>query len=83
MTALLYENQHAGTDANLQIWRCDSCHCVHLRAGQVLLTFTQEEFASFTQEIVDCYCGQVMHAGTETGMSDELPPVIITSEETH
>ncbi len=83
MTALLYEDAHAGADAGVQIWRCASCHCVHLRAGQVLLTFTPEEFATLTQDVVACYCGQLIHDHIEKVISDEAQPLIINSEETH
>jgi hypothetical protein len=43
----------------LQVWRCESCRCFHVRAGQVLLTLTPEEFADFTREVTDCYCVQM------------------------
>lgn len=55
MTAFQNEEFHSGTNANVQIWFCESCTSVHVRAANALLTFTKDEFASFTEAAVDCH----------------------------
>ena len=57
MTAIPMEDHDTGTRAGFNVWRCCSCRCFHLQAGKVLLTFTPDEYAVFTQAIVECYHG--------------------------
>ncbi|MER3427016.1 MAG: hypothetical protein C4334_02780 [Pyrinomonas sp.] len=47
-------SSHAGHA--LWVWHCPSCRAFHVRAGQVILTFTAEEFAAFTRAVIECYC---------------------------
>lgn len=65
MTAIPMENHDTGARAGFKVWRCCSCRCVHLQAGDVLLTFTPEEYAVFTQAIVKCYHGSCAHSARE------------------
>lgn len=41
---------------NLKVWFCERCQCVHFRAGEVLLTFTREEFEGLTRAVTEIYC---------------------------
>lgn len=41
---------------NLKIWFCERCQSVHFRAGEVLLTFSPEEFQGLTQAVTEIYC---------------------------
>lgn len=77
MTAT-YEPLHDSENASMQVWRCASCGCFHLRAGQVLMTFTPEEFASFTQEIIECYCIQMHPDEAIEETSNEQTPLLIS-----
>lgn len=72
MTVVPFENPNAGTTASAQVWRCNSCHCIHLYIGQVLLTFTQSEFAGFAQEVVECYCVQLPSDNSTDERAHEL-----------
>lgn len=65
MTAIVEPNDAAEMCAGTLVWRCDLCRCFHLRAGEVLLTFTREEFNAFTREVVDCYCGALMRGAAK------------------
>lgn len=46
---------HPGGEAQAVVWRCEGCGCVHVRAGNTLLTFAPSEFAAFTESVNDCY----------------------------
>ena len=59
MTAIVEPNDAAEMCAGTLVWRCDLCRCFHLRAGEMLLTRTREEFSAFTREVVDCCCGEL------------------------
>jgi hypothetical protein len=75
MTAFPMESRHDGVRSGFNVWRCCSCHCFHLKAGDVLLTFTPKEYEVFTQAIVDCYQGKPMcrHSEEATrGLGGEL-----------
>lgn len=49
-------NQQHGR-AGVYVWLCDKCRCFHIRVGEMLLTFTPEEYTDFAQRIVECYYG--------------------------
>ena len=74
MTAFLNEDFHSGTTANLQAWHCESCNCVHIRAANVLLTFTLKEFASFVETVVDCHRGASFF-GPSLQETKDMPPL--------
>lgn len=57
MTSIPAASHEDGTRADLSIWNCDSCRCVHLRAVGVMLTFTREEYAAFAHAVAECYFG--------------------------
>jgi hypothetical protein len=59
VTAITCRVQNPHQNINPQVWRCEGCHCFHLRAGQVLLTFTPKEFEAFSADIAECYCVQM------------------------
>jgi hypothetical protein len=59
VTAVTDRTQRNGGNTGAQVWRCEDCDCFHLRAGETLLTFTPQEFASFTEEVAACYCVQM------------------------
>jgi len=37
------------------VWYCENCASFHIKAGEILLTFTKTEFAAFSNTIFDCY----------------------------
>ncbi|HEY6803121.1 MAG TPA: hypothetical protein VI306_06025 [Pyrinomonadaceae bacterium] len=69
MTAITYRNQHQAPNSAAQVWRCHECHCFHLLAGETLLTFTPDEFATFSQEVAECYCVQLQPNDNAKGPS--------------
>lgn len=83
MTAFPNEDFHSGTNANVQIWFCESCDCVHVRAANVLLTFTKDEFASFTEAVVDCHYNATYFdvKPNEEYKSDDSLPLLISEME--
>ncbi len=66
MMAFMTNNSHTGVPSQVCVWRCEACCCVHVRAGEVLLTFTPTEFTAFTESVNDCYWQQATF-----GVSDE------------
>lgn len=40
---------------NLQVWCCDRCRDVHFKAGNVLLNFSQKEFADLTYAVNEIF----------------------------
>jgi hypothetical protein len=42
------------------VWPCEGCGCIHIRAGELLLTFSAAEFAAFTETVNDCYWQQAL-----------------------
>ena len=54
MTVLLNEFS-PDSPADVAVWLCEGCGCVHVRAGETLLTFTPREYADFTGMVADCY----------------------------
>jgi hypothetical protein len=58
MTAITYRTKQHDPNTAPRVWRCPDCHCFHVLAGETLLTFTPQEFATFTQEVAECYCVQ-------------------------
>ena len=82
MTAFLNNDFHTGAKANLQIWICDSCNCVHVRAADVLLTFTEEEFAGFTQAVLDCHYKTSFFGTVENKeITDDSLPILVSELE--
>jgi hypothetical protein len=81
MTAISMEGRHASVRSGFNVWRCCSCHCFHLKAGNVLLTFTPKEYERFTQAIVDCYQGKkVLCRHSSDGTGHESGDAMLTSE---
>jgi hypothetical protein len=39
--------------ANITVWHCGGCGVVHMSVGKMVLDFTREEFANFTESVVD------------------------------
>lgn len=60
MTAFLNDDfPSSAAAATIQVWYCESCNCVHIRAGKALLTFTSKEFTEFTNVVMGCYAEEV------------------------
>lgn len=55
MTAIPMNDTHNAPHDHVHVWHCDGCHCFHIRATGVLLTFTPSEFAAFSNSVSDCY----------------------------
>jgi hypothetical protein len=70
LTVITYPTQNKTRSTTTQVWRCDDCQCFHLLAGQTLLSFTPQEFATFTEDIAECYCVQMpVSKDLETGLT--------------
>lgn len=39
----------------IDIWHCASCKSFHMETENVLLTFSENEFADFANFVADCY----------------------------
>lgn len=39
--------------ADVTVWHCGGCGVVHMSVGKMVLNFTRDEFANFTEAIVD------------------------------
>ena len=39
--------------ASVTVWHCAGCGVVHMSVGQMVLNFTRDEFANFTEAVVD------------------------------
>jgi len=38
--------------ADVKIWQCRGCDVVHMGVGEMVLNFSREDFASFTEDVV-------------------------------
>ena len=38
--------------ADVKIWQCRGCEVVHMAVGDMVLNFSREDFASFTEDVV-------------------------------
>lgn len=47
-------NHENGVRAEVGVWHCESCACFHVKAGDVLLTFSLTEFMNFSNAVLDC-----------------------------
>lgn len=55
----LHDNNFADEHRQqLSVWFCERCQSVHFRAGEVLLTFTREEFDELTRAVIEIYCAK-------------------------
>jgi hypothetical protein len=55
MTSINMMSGGRATVSKLDVWCCESCRCVHMRVGDMLLTFTKSEFHEFAENVVGCY----------------------------
>lgn len=46
---------HTCENKQLSLWYCVGCRRVHLRTGEVAISFDSREFAQFTEAVVDVY----------------------------
>jgi hypothetical protein len=53
--------------ADVKMWHCGGCRVVHMAVKDIVLNFTREEFAKFTEAVVD-----ITYSGweAETGILD-------------
>jgi hypothetical protein len=72
-----YEESTKAGKNEPQAWHCFSCQRIHLRTGEHLLTFTSEEFAVFTQSVVECYCRQVVFRSDDDSPDHEVSVQVI------
>ncbi len=80
MTAFPAEDHDTGLRSGFNVWRCCSCHCFHLKAGDMLLTFTPKEYAVFTQAVVDCYQGKPRCRRSSDNTDHAPDAAMLTSE---
>ncbi len=38
--------------AEVKIWQCRGCEVVHMAVGDMVLNFSREDFAAFTEDVV-------------------------------
>lgn len=62
MTAIRVHELDEASENAVGAWRCESCSCIHVRAGGVLLTFAASEYDSFAQAVADCYWEKELRA---------------------
>ena len=55
MTVSKFGIDEIGKREDVNVWKCKTCNEFHVKAGNVLLTFTREEFAEFVNESWNCY----------------------------
>jgi hypothetical protein len=67
VTTILMNDSHSEIPTHSHVWHCEACHCVHIRAGEVLMTLTRSEFLAFADSINDCYWQQKLF-----GLSDKI-----------
>ena len=54
MTIKNFINHENGVRAEVGVWHCESCACFHVKADDILLTFSQAEFINFSNAVLDC-----------------------------
>lgn len=71
-------------DTEAYIWPCETCGRVHLRAGDMLLTFAQNDFTEFTEAVAECYCQSqtLQRLGRQLAQAGENV-ALLNSELTH
>ena len=55
MTTKKFNEHETGQRAEVGVWYCESCQDFHIKAGNVLLTFTKAEFSDFSNSVFNCY----------------------------
>lgn len=55
MTVRKFGIDEIGKKEKTSVWKCDTCEDFHIRAGNVLLSFTREEFADFVNDSWNCF----------------------------
>ncbi len=67
-----FTNSENGVRAEVGVWYCESCACFHVKADDVLLTFSPTEFMDFGKAVLDC-C--TVHGGS---FSEQNAPKLIS-----
>lgn len=60
--AVIHTNSHHAAVSEIHVWRCESCHCFHVHAAEMLLTLTTEEFTAFAESVTNCFLWQAAHS---------------------
>ena len=55
MTITKFRKNEIRKEKSVNVWKCNSCEEFHLKAGNVLLTFSKEEFADFVNDTWNCF----------------------------
>lgn len=55
MENLKKSSEHCGRKENLNIWHCEKCHSFHFSVGEILLTFSPQEFLDLSAIIGELY----------------------------
>lgn len=42
--------------AEMNVWFCERCQVVHLKAGQTTVSLDREEFTDLTNAVMEIYC---------------------------
>ena len=78
MTAFSVNEPFPKGHSDVYVWHCEDCHCLHIRAGETLLTFTSAEFAAFAEAVSKCY-RQQKESSLSDGAPEETPEAMINS----
>lgn len=55
MENLNNSNENCSRKENLSIWHCEKCRSFHISVGEILLTFSPQEFIDLSEIIGDLY----------------------------
>ncbi len=47
---------------NVKIWHCRGCEVVHMSVGKTMINFSRDDFAAFTESVVDINYSGSWHA---------------------
>lgn len=59
MTIQNFSEHKTESSADVGVWHCEKCASFHIKAGDVLLTFTRPEFGSFSNAVLDTYSASI------------------------
>jgi ribosomal protein L37AE/L43A len=55
MTVSKFGIDEIGKREDVKVWKCETCDEFHVKAGNVLLTFTPQEFSEFVNKTWNCF----------------------------
>jgi hypothetical protein len=67
MTFRDFKDRAKHSISEVGVWYCENCLSFHIKAGEVLLTFTKAEFADFSSAVFDSYSSAVTLEDVRSG----------------